>query len=99
AKSIDDASDASPDTRVLTTGSTLGQVAYGAPRSIDRSISTYDAKHTFASTFVWDLPVGRTRQFLTNAPKVVDVILGRWMVSGVFRMPGGQPFIPFITDT
>jgi hypothetical protein len=38
-KSIDDSSDASPDVRVLTTGTTLGQVYYGAPRTGDRSVS------------------------------------------------------------
>jgi outer membrane receptor protein involved in Fe transport len=99
AKSIDDASDASPDVRVLTTGSTRGQVSYGATRKGDRAISTYDVKNNFSSTFIWDLPVGRRRALFANAPKVVDLVLGRWTMSGVFRMPGGTPFLPFITDT
>src|SRR5581483_8909538 len=51
-KSIDDASDAQPDVRVLTTGATRGQVSYGAPRKGDRSISTFDIKHNFAATYV-----------------------------------------------
>ncbi len=99
AKSIDDASDASPDVRVLTTGSTRGQVSYGAPLSGDRSLSTYDVKNNFSATTVWDLPIGRGRSFLADAPGVIDQIIGRWTVSGVFRMPGGTPFLPFITDT
>ena len=99
AKSIDDASDASPDVRVLTTGSTRGQVSYGAPLSGDRALSTYDVKNNFSATAVWDIPLGRRRAFFTNAPKVVDQIVGRWTISGVFRMPGGTPFLPFITDT
>ncbi|HNU07882.1 MAG TPA: hypothetical protein PKO33_08965, partial [Pyrinomonadaceae bacterium] len=98
-KSIDDASDSQPDVRVLTTGSTLGQVSYGAPRSGDRSISTFDIKHNFTSTFVWDIPVGKKRWLLSNAPSVVDAIVGGWSLSGVFRLQGGQPFLPFITDT
>lgn len=98
-KSIDDASDASPDTRVLTTGTTLGQVSYGAPRSGDRAISTFDIKHNFSSTFVWDLPIGRRRWLLKNAPAVVDALVGGWTLSGVTRFQGGQPFLPFITDT
>jgi hypothetical protein len=28
----------------------------------------------------------------------VDAILGKWQVSGVIRLPGGTPFLPFITD-
>lgn len=98
-KSIDDASDASPDVRVLSTGSTLGQVYYGAPRSLDRSISTFDIKHNFSSTFVWDLPFGKNRQLLKNAPAIVDAFIGGWTASGVVRLQGGQPFLPFITDT
>jgi hypothetical protein len=99
AKSIDDASDASPDVRVLTTGSTLGQVFYGAPRSGDRSISSFDIKHNFSSTFVWDLPIGRKRWLLTDVHPAVDAVIGGWSMSGIFRLMGGQPFTPFITDT
>ena len=97
-KGIDDASDSSPDTRVLSTGQARGQVSLGASLASDRAISTYDIKNNFSSTFIWDLPLGRRRQFFTDAPKIVDAVLGRWVVSGVFRMPGGTPFLPFITD-
>jgi hypothetical protein len=97
-KGIDTASDASPDTRVLSTGQARGQVSLGGSLEDDRSISTYDIKNNFSSTFIWDLPIGRKRRFLTNAPGVVNTLLGQWSVSGVFRMPGGTPFLPFITD-
>jgi hypothetical protein len=97
-KGIDTASDASPDTRVLSTGQARGQVSLGAPLNSDRAISTFDIKNNASATFIWDLPIGRKRQFLTDAPKVVDTILGRWSVSGVLRLPGGTPFLPFITD-
>lgn len=98
-KSIDDASDASPDVRVLTTGSTLGQVFYGQPRSNDRAISTFDIKHNFSSTFVWELPFGRKGWLFKGASKAVDAVIGGWSMSGVIRLQGGQPFLPFITDT
>lgn len=98
-KSIDDASDATPDVRVLTSGSSLGQVYYGAPRSSDRAVSTYDIKHNFSSTFVWDLPFGRKGFLFKGAPKIVDALISGWTTSGVYRLQGGQPFLPFITDT
>jgi hypothetical protein len=98
SKSLDDASDASPDTRVLSTGQARGQVSLGAPLSSDRAISTYDVANNFNSTLIWDLPIGRSRRFLNNAPKAVNTLLGGWVVSSVFRMPGGTPFLPFITD-
>jgi hypothetical protein len=98
AKSIDTASDASPDTRVLSTGQARGQVSLGASLDSDRAISTYDIKNNFSSTAIWDIPIGKNRTFLSDAPAIVDVLLGRWTMSGVFRMPGGTPFLPFITD-
>ena len=99
-KSIDDASDASPDTRVLATPTTLGQqVSYGLPRSADRSISTFDIKHNFSATAVYDLPFGKGRWLLSDAPKVVNALVGGWSLSSLIRLQGGQPYIPIITDT
>jgi hypothetical protein len=98
-KSIDEASDAQPDVRVLTTGATRGQYSYGGPRSGDRAISTFDIKHNFSSLILYDLPFGAGRQLLRDAPKVVNTIIGGWATSAVVRLQGGQPFLPFITDT
>ncbi len=99
AKSIDDASDASPDTRVLTTGVSSGQVSFGAPLYLDRAISTFDIKHNFNSTFFYDLPFGKGKQFLSGANSFVNALVGDFGISGVFRLQGGNPFLPYITDT
>jgi hypothetical protein len=86
--------------RVLTSPTTLGQeVSYGVPRSRDRSYSTFDITHLFNSTAVWDIPIGKGRAFLTNAPSAVNAVVGGWTLSGVYRMQGGQPAVPIITDT
>ncbi len=99
-KSIDDASDASPDVRTLTTPTNLGQqISYGIPRTSDRAISTFDIKHNFSSTFIYDMPFGKGRQFLDGAPGIVDAIVGGWTISGLARLQGGQPYVPIITDT
>src|SRR5262249_8364106 len=88
-KSIDDASDASPDTRVLTTYNTQGQVSYGAPRSLDRAISSFDIRHNFSSTFIYDFPFGHGRHFLSHAWAPLDAIAGGWSIAGVYRILGG----------
>jgi hypothetical protein len=100
SKSIDDASDASPDTRVLTGNviSTNGQVYYGAERSIDRSVSTFDITHNFSTTFVWDLPFGKRGYFFKNANSFVETVLGGWSMSGVYRAQGGTPFVGIVTN-
>jgi hypothetical protein len=98
SKSIDDASDASPDVRVLTTGSVRGQVGLGATRQSDRAVSSFDVRHAFAATFTYDLPFGKGRTFLKNAPWYVGGFIGGWTISGISRIQSGNPYQPFITD-
>ncbi len=97
-KSIDTASDSSPDTRTLSTGQARQQVSLGGPLSQDRAISTFDIKNNFTATGIWDIPLGRRRHFMSGAPKAVNAIIGGWTMATVVRLPGGLPFLPFITD-
>lgn len=98
-KSIDDASDASPDKSALTTGSVGGgQITSGGARQLDRSVSSFDIKHNFSSTFIYDLPFGKGGQYLSNAPAVLRGIAGGWTVSGVFRITGGYPAVVNLVD-
>ena len=98
AKSIDTASDSSPDTRTLSTGQARQQVALGGNLQQDRALSTFDIKNNFTATGIWDIPIGHGRRYLKDSPGIVNAIAGGWIMSGVLRMPGGLPFLPFITD-
>ncbi len=98
AKSIDTASDSSPDTRTLSTGQARPQAALGGDLQQDRALSTFDIKNNFTATGIWDIPFGRGRRYLSNSNGVVNALAGGWIISGVLRMPGGLPFLPFITD-
>ena len=98
AKSLDDSSDASPDVRILTSGSVRGQVALGGSLDDDYALSAFDTRHAFSSTFTWDLPFGKRRQYLKDAPWYINGPLGGWSLSGVGRIVSGNPFQPFITD-
>ncbi len=97
-KSIDDASDASPDVRVLSTGSVRGQVGLGGTRQSDRAISSFNVTHSFNATFTYDLPFGKGRSYLKDAPWYVSTFVGGWTISGIERLQSGAPFQPFITD-
>ncbi|HEX6463287.1 MAG TPA: hypothetical protein VFZ98_02490, partial [Vicinamibacterales bacterium] len=97
--SVDDASDASPDKFVLTSPSTQGAVTFGAPRSADRSVSSFDIKHSASSTVIWDLPFGSGRRWLGNSRGVLGEFVAGWTIAGVYRLQGGFPFLPTIADS
>src|SRR6185503_12529545 len=98
AKSIDDASDAGDVRFVNLNVRSIGHVNYGAPRSADRSVSLFDIKHAFSTSFLYDLPFGRGRSLLANAPRVVDKVIGGWSLSGIGRIQGGLPMVVFLRD-
>ncbi len=98
AKSIDDSSDAGDVRFVNLNVRSPGHVNFGAPRSQDRSVSLFDIKHAFSSTFLYDLPFGKGRAMLSNAPRAVETILGGWTLSGVGRIQGGLPLVTVLRD-
>jgi Carboxypeptidase regulatory-like domain/TonB dependent receptor len=61
-----------------------------ACRACDRSNSPYDVRHNFVTTSVYQLPLGKGRQFLTNGG-LSDKILGGWELSGLFTARTGLP--------
>ena len=99
-KSIDDASDASPEANVLSTPTTIGggSANFGASRSLDRAVSTFDVKHNFVLTSLYDLPIGHGRQMLANMPRWLELPVGGWTVSGIFRVRSGTPFMQVLRD-
>src|SRR5262249_18718338 len=99
AKSIDDSSDSGGvrfvDFNIIRSN---GQVTAGAPRSNDRSVSTFDVRHKFSSTAVYDLPFGRKRAFFSGASRVLQNVIGDWSLSGAARVQQGTPLVIVIRD-
>jgi hypothetical protein len=97
SKSLDDASDNSPDKNALSTGSVGGgQYSFGATASSDRSVSTYNIPYAWNLVAVYDLPFGKGQPFGATAWKPLQVAFGDWNVSGVERLTTGYPFTPTI---
>ena len=97
SKSLDNASDASPDKNALTTGSVGGgQYSFGATAASDRSVSTYNIPYAWNLVAVYDLPFGRDSMFGANAWKPLQFAFGDWNISGVERLTTGYPFTPTI---
>jgi hypothetical protein len=61
-------------------------------RSFDKRIMTFNRTHVFKSNWIYELPVGKGRQFLSNSNRVVDGVLGGWKVSGILTFTSGVPF-------
>ncbi len=97
-KGIDDASDAGDVRFVNLNVRSIGHVNYGAQRSADRSVSLFDIKHHFSASFVYDLPFGRGRSFLSQTPGVVETLIGGWSLSGIGRIQGGLPMVVYLRD-
>jgi len=57
----------------------------------DRSVSGFDLPHIFSGSFVYDLPVGKGKQFSSHN-NAVDYIIGNWQLSGILTLHSGSPF-------
>ncbi len=53
------------------------------------SVESRNRKHTFVSTFVYELPFGKGKRFLSSGP--ASWILGGWGVSGILTRMSGVP--------
>jgi hypothetical protein len=99
-KSIDDASDGSAENNTLSTGSPIsgGESTFGGNRRLDRSVSSFDVKHSMVASVLWDVPLGRGRQLFPDMPKVVNAVFGGWSLSAIERLRSGYPFMPVLHD-
>jgi hypothetical protein len=57
----------------------------------DYGLSDFNVNHRLVTSFVYELPFGRGKKFLSNAPGVVNQILGGWQVNGIVTFQGGFP--------
>ena len=58
----------------------------------DYARSSYDVGQRLALSFLYDLPVGRGKRVLGDAPAIENAILGGWQVNGIATFQGGFPF-------
>ncbi|MBV9082396.1 MAG: hypothetical protein JOZ62_06975, partial [Acidobacteriaceae bacterium] len=97
SKSLDNASDSSPDKQALSTGSVGGgQYSFGGTAAGDKSVSTYDIPYEWNFVGIYDVPYGSGRRFGSNASYPLRAVFGDWTLSGVERLTSGYPFTPTI---
>ena len=54
--------------------------------------------HVFLLTGSYELPIGKGKRLLRDAPKAVDYILGGWQTNMVWQKQSGLPFTPSYRD-
>jgi Carboxypeptidase regulatory-like domain len=57
----------------------------------EKAVSNQDVPNNFVASYIYELPVGRGKHFLSGTPRPVNAIIGGWRISGVNRYLGGQP--------
>src|SRR5439155_1320391 len=55
-----------------------------------KDVSPFDITQAFKSNFIYEIPVGRGRQFLGNSKGLVNGFLGDWAFNGNIRMQSGS---------
>ncbi|MCI0456292.1 MAG: carboxypeptidase-like regulatory domain-containing protein [Gemmataceae bacterium] len=57
----------------------------------DKASSDTDLRHQFSLSYLYDLPIGRNRPFLSDLSGVAEGFLGGWQISGITRIRSGFP--------
>src|SRR5947207_11156484 len=55
------------------------------------SLQSFNRTHDLRSNGTWELPFGPNRPLLANAPSIVQRLVERWQLGGVFSVNSGAP--------
>ena len=55
---------------------------------------SFDIRHRFVMTNIWDLPLGRNKAWLGGIGSVADRFVGGWTISAITTWRSGIPFTP-----
>jgi trimeric autotransporter adhesin len=75
-----------------STSTATGVVAQNAfDLAAERGLSNFDQTHRFTGDYLWELPFGENKPWLSNAG-VLHSILGNWQLSGAWTIASGTPY-------
>jgi hypothetical protein len=82
--------------KIMEDNSYLGPEIAG--RVIEHRLGGEDRPLRLSVAPIWQVPVGRNKQFGSRMPKALDFILGGWQLSGQFTIQSGKPITFDDTD-
>src|SRR5690606_31140567 len=57
----------------------------------EKAISGDDRPHVFALSYIYELPFGKGKKYMSDAGGLADALLGGWTISAVHRYQSGTP--------
>jgi hypothetical protein len=58
----------------------------------ERAPANFDRTHSFTMTWIYELPFGNGRHWVSNPSKLVDALVGGWNIQGLNTLMTGSPF-------
>jgi hypothetical protein len=55
------------------------------------ALASYDIRHRFVISYLYELPFGRNRRFASDASGLLDAIIGGWQFNGITTLQTGTP--------
>ncbi len=62
---------------------------------LDKGRSDFDIRHVARGHFIWDLPFGRDRKFLSGASGFLNGLVSGWQINGILDASTGFPLSVF----
>jgi len=59
---------------------------------LKKGFTNFDIRHGFKTNFIYELPFGRGKTFMSGANGIVDRVVGGWAFNGNLRYQSGIPF-------
>ncbi len=79
---------------LLSGGSVSGFRAPGIPGwgiQKDMGLAPFDIRHAISASGTYDLPFGKGRQYMTDANRAAEFLLGNWSTNWILTLDTGQP--------
>jgi hypothetical protein len=94
AKHDSDAGGAVPQSYAAENGATALDIA----RAGDFGPVPFTRRHRFIGTFLYELPFGRDRRWLSTVGRGADLLIGGWDVTGILLKQSGPFLTPFFSN-
>ncbi len=65
---------------------------------LNYGVVDFNRTHVFVLTGLWELPFGKGKQYLGDASRALDYLVGGWQVNTVTNWSSGLPFSPGYRD-